>query len=239
MSGRVGRQGRQRAGSGGSFGHRLRSTRSWRRLAGRGDSASSASVRVALLSVSALFSRHRHRPRSPLFHLHPAAPCSVLSLGCCVSLPLSPRRHPCQTPLPLLRYADGGQSSTCDPVHPGFNGSSWHAGNGTVLANLSLSVRYDSSLGTADLPMAGTLEGSSISWADGSSWVTTRTSHRMMNSHAPRRLEHDLQRGLQGCDHHTNSPQHRAISTKTWLQAHEKSMSVGVDVAVCAAAARL
>ena len=59
---------------------------------------------------------------------------------------------------------DGGPEGSCDPVQPGFNGSAWHAANGTINATGALSVVYDSARGTADPPMLGEYDGATISW---------------------------------------------------------------------------
>ena len=49
---------------------------------------------------------------------------------------------------------DGGDSSVCDAVTPGYNGSAWHAGNLTVLvppggaAPMQMRIYYDADEGT-------------------------------------------------------------------------------------------
>ena len=69
---------------------------------------------------------------------------------------------------------DGGADSVCDPIHPGFNGSAWHAANGTLGANLTIRTWFDSSVGTKTPGYIynGTVgeDLDYINWSDGSTW---------------------------------------------------------------------
>ena len=69
---------------------------------------------------------------------------------------------------------DGGADSVCDPINPGFNGSAWHAANGTLGANLTIRTWYDSENGTKTPGYIynGTVgeDLDYINWSDGSTW---------------------------------------------------------------------
>ena len=68
---------------------------------------------------------------------------------------------------------DGGTDGVCDPVNPGYNGSVWHAGNGSLVGNNTLHAWYDSENGQKNQAgFNGTLgpHHNVITWSDGSSW---------------------------------------------------------------------
>jgi hypothetical protein len=72
----------------------------------------------------------------------------------------------------------GGDGAVCDPVNKGFNGSVWHAANGTIVEShlraRNVTVHFDSEDAVVPpLPdYSGSINsaGTILSWSDGTSW---------------------------------------------------------------------